>query len=538
MNSQVRARAIAKPAAPLTPCPPLQLVNSSSSSSPNSINPPPLLRLSNEILSTIFAFACELGGNRPSTRKPICRRLLPFQRAQLYRRVQLRSYKALTSFRDTVTGSSSIAGSVRHLYIEAGDDSRNIEADDEDAFNAASERRRLRLRSDCDDRKIVTPVDFAALVPSLNRLESLETLALDEQLLDVVFLDQEASRSLSSLQDVECARQEGRLVPDECDAGRWVQRLSCLPRLANLTLRQWCIDRPIVPAMPAPPSFPYLTRLVLQAGPTSAQPSWIGPALDKMAPNLVELELEDWKLEWFTSALATAPVGLRILSLINTSEFVCGGTPSRAPVNDVLGRFKNLEQLRLGHGALDMSEPTAGLNALLALDKLQHLIFDDTDLLSDSFLLALLSNPNHLPNLATLELNHVVSTRGRTVKSMHGALPPRKERRQHSHWPMWGDWVAPWYVEGCSERGQLEVWTAAVERGVLLEGEARTSIDWRDAFEAEQSAAHLALGDLTGDYLRARPVLGNDVVDAHILARMRARTAGGEGGEAGEGGEV
>ncbi|GAA5903522.1 hypothetical protein JCM8208_003614 [Rhodotorula glutinis] len=517
MDPQVRLPALPPPATALTLSPHLQLPLTSSSS-PNSSHPPALLRLSDELLDIIFILADEISGRRRCTSKPICRRLLPFQRARLYRRVQLRSYKALKSFQRTVTGSSTIAEIVRHLDLRVWDE--NVVDID------GSSRRRPGRSGNVDDCKMVMPVDFAALVPCLTRLESLETVNFDPQLLDVVFLDQEASRSLASLTDLEFSRQGAPLVPDECDAGCWVKRLACLPRLADLTLRQWCINMPILPAMPDPPTFPYLTRLVLQAGPTYGEPSWTGPALDQLAPNLVELELEDWHIEWFASALATAPVNLRILSLVNTTQLMDGPGPSSAPINAVLARFKTLEELRLGHGALDMSEPTSSLNSLLALDTLQYLIFEDTDVLADDFLIALLADPSHLPKLRTLELNHIYSTCGRTIQSMHGALPPADERRHHPHWPMWDDWVEPSYFGASSEAGFCRIVSAALDRSIVIEGSAYDAVFWSSRFRAEQRVAHLALGDVTGDYLRARTVLGNDVVDGHILARVRARGPG------------
>lgn len=384
--------------------------------------------------------------------------------------------------------------------------------------------RRRRPSQGHDARRLAT------LVPRLSRLKSLKLDELDPALVDVLFLDQEASRALKSLKTLDFSVHDVPLIPDDCDAGDWVRRLSCLPRLADLTLCQTGAGLPALPATPDPPTFPYLKRLVLKPGLTSYQTSWKGAALDQTAPNLVELELVDFSLDWFSSALATAPVGLRILSLVNDMDVMPGEPPTQVPVNDVLARFKNLEQLRLGHGALDMSEPSSGLEALVTVDTLIHLSFDDTDLLTDSFLLALLSNPNHLPNLATLELNHIYSVQSYTFEEMQGALPSFVERQHHPHWPMWGEWHAPSYPPGCTEAGLRDVVRAAHARGIVVEGTAYDVLEWRDAFDAEQRAALLALGDLTGDYARARPVLGNEVVNAHILERARASVEGVEGG--------
>ncbi|GAA5905101.1 hypothetical protein JCM8208_007684 [Rhodotorula glutinis] len=491
-----------------------KILISSSTSSPST---------SPQLLDTIFTLSCRATCNQSSTRKPVCRRLLPFQRVQLYRRVEIRKYKALKLFHRTVMASSTCADLVRHLEL-SWLDQNVVEAADGGAARHAGQS------DDGDDRKMVTPVAFAALVPRLSRLESLTTDDLDPALLNVAFLDEEASRSLSSLKAVVLSRQDELLVPEECDVGDWVRRLSCLPRLVDLVLR---IDQQILPVMPAPPTFPHLARLVVKTGPMWSRATWNGVALDKLAPHLVELELEGYDLDWFAAALATAPVGLRILSLINSMDITPGEPVADVPVNDVLSRFKNLEQLYLGHGALDLFE-SSGLTALLALDKLQYLTFADTDLLTDDFLLALLADPSKLPRLVTLELDHVYSERGRTINAMHGKLPAYKHRHCHPHWPMWGEWRAPVWPVGCSESGLAAVVQAAEARGILVKGWAYDALLWRDAFEAEWRTALLALGDMTGNYRRARPVLGNAVVDAHILARARASVEGGEGGEGGE----
>ena len=490
-----RSRARSAPADPV-PARLQILINSSSSSTPTS--PPPLLSLSNELLDTIFSLAHDDEAKDFARSIPICRRLLSLQRVQLYRRVEIHRYKALKSFHRTVLGSNACAELVRHLYISARDENTvSVEPGSE---------RRPRPRGDNGASvgpKMVTPVEFAPLVPRLPRLESLETIGLDAQLVDVVFLDQEATRLLMSLEDVEISLEDRSLVPDECDAGSWLNRLSRLPRLAYLTLRQTSFNEPILPSTPTPPTFTHLKSLVLQTGASFELPTWSGPALDVLAPSLRSLELEDWSVDWFASALETAPVSLRILSLLKSSQCITGDSPAWTPVNDVLARFKQLLQLDLGHGVFDTALPSS-LTSLLVLDTLVHLTFKMTDLLTDAFLLALLVDPSHLPKLAILELEHVRSFKGLTVEAMDGLVPAFEDRAKHPHWPVWHGWREPSYPEGCSQAGLLAVVRAARARGV---------------------------------FLRARPVLGNAVVDAHILARARASAASLEGGEGGEGGE-
>ncbi|GAA5843331.1 hypothetical protein JCM9279_002062 [Rhodotorula babjevae] len=459
-----------------------------SSSSSSSTNPPPLLRLSNELLDTIFSLVRKAEGQSRRWRAPICRRLLPFQRAHLYRRVLIKSYTALKRFVRTITATSSIAELVRHLDFDTSISyAENVEA-------AGARRRRSGLDDEEDDRKLVTPVDFAALVPRLVNLESLATSRLDPSLLDVVFLDQATSSRLASLKKLDFSSPFGPLVQDGCDMGAWMQRLASLPRLADLTLRENHHEDSILPDMPVPPTFPRLERLALEMG-TLEDDRWEGPALDRMAPNLVHLELEGRHARPFASALASAPVSLRILSLTNNDDY---------------------------HA---WDDGTSSINAV------------DDGIVPDAFLLALLADPSNLPNLETLELNHVKSTKGRTVEENHGAIAPVEERHSNPHWPMWKRWVAPEYPDGVTENGQLRVLLAALARNVFVAGKARETIDWRDAFEAEQRIALFALGDLTGEYRRAREVVGAEAVNAHILARMQARAASLEGVEAVKGEE-
>ncbi|KPV73903.1 uncharacterized protein RHOBADRAFT_54491 [Rhodotorula graminis WP1] len=497
----------------------------------SSSSPPPILRLSNELLDTIFSLAYDNEPKHWAGQMPVCRRLLSFHRAQLYRRVQLRSYAALKSFHRTVVASSSIAELVRHVEM-SGWRSENV-----DAAGAARGWRAGR-GDDEGDCKLVTPVEFAALVPRMVHLESLKAYDLDPALVDVVFLDQAASSRLASLKEVDFSCIFDSLVQDGCDVVAWVRRLACLPRLADLTLCQTYQDDPILPAMPVPPTFPRLERLVLEQGLLEDWPGsgYSSPALSQMAPSLVHLELRGRQVGWFASTLASAPVGLRILSLASSDEHF-DWDHMAVPINTVLARFKTLEQLFLCRCAFDTSLPSS-IADLVILDELVYLSFEDDAVVPDAFLAALLANPCHLPNLETLELNNVRSRKGRTVDSMRGAIPPFETRREYPHWPMWDGWTEPEYPDGSTRRGLTEVWAAANERGIALVGQTRVSFDWQAAFEAEQRVALLALGDLTGDYKRARSVLGAEAVNAHILARSRKAGGAGRGGEGGEGGEA
>lgn len=433
----------------------------------------------------------------------------------------MRSYKALKSFHRTVVGSSIIAGLVRHLDLSLRY-SKNVDA-------RVPARRRSGPDDDEGNRKMVTPIDFAALVPRLVRLESLETRDLDPSLLEVVFLNQDASRRLESLKKLAFSKEYG-LFQYGCDVDAWLERLAGLPRLADLTLRQADGDDPILPHAPVPPTFPRLTHLVLQQGMLD-EAGWPSPALDQMAPSLVHLELEGRCTGWFAGALASAPVGLRILSLYSTDAD--GWDTFGPPINGVMARLQNLERLSLCRGAFDTSLPS-GLADLVVLDKLVYLAFEASSTAPDTFLLALLKDSDHVPNLAILELKHVESAKGNTVEYEAGAIPPFEERGHYPHWPMWNGWVAPEYPVGVTEQGLLAVVQAARARGVVVKGSAYDALYWRNAFEAEQRVALFALGDLTGEYRRARDVLGAEAVNAHILARSIASFEGGERGEVGE----
>ncbi|GAA5847045.1 hypothetical protein JCM9279_002666 [Rhodotorula babjevae] len=458
----------------------------------NSAQPPPLLRLSDELLDSIFVIAYASGGPCANTRKPICRRLLPFQRAQLYRHVRLHSYQALKKFHRTIMGSSSIAGLVRHLHF-LGWKENVVRAD------GSSRRRSGRGGDEDGDRKLVTPIDFAVLVPRLVRLQTFGTQLLDPARLDVVFLDQPSSRRLEALKKLEFSQDHNPLVQSGCDVGARLQWLACLPRLADLTLVQPYGADPILPDLPVPPP-----SLASRVSSSSRAGSTIGGGR--------VLRSTEWR---------------RTLDERHDEEEV------RAPINSVLALFKNLEELFVCRCAFDMSLPTS-LADLVVLDKLVHLSFHDDGIVPDAFLLGLLANPSHLPNLKTLELNHVTSSLGDTVEKMGGALPAFETRDDYPHWPMWEGWSEPEYPEGSTEQGLRRVLVAALERNVVVKGDVYDALHWYDAFEAEERIALLALGDLTGNYARARPVLGAEAVNAHILARARATVEGGEDGKNGE----
>ncbi|GAA5945708.1 hypothetical protein JCM3775_005886 [Rhodotorula graminis] len=365
------------------------------------------------------------------------------------------------------------------------------------------------------------------MLKNLSRLKGLFIDNLDAPLLGV-FFDETASGPLASLRQVSVQR-EGPFVPvDDQDRETvdWAQRLSRLPRLEQLGLLQYSNTIAVLPDMVRPPYFGSLKRLNLHA---EDCPGWMRPELAQVAPNVVELKLHDWfPVAWFASALLNAPVELRKLVLECEGDAADGGVP--VPVHNVLERFPHLERLELCDGAFDYSLPTA-LPSLLNLAHLHTLVFT-YESACDDFLVALLQNPHHLPQLSRLAMSYTTSCRGPTVQEK-GCFPSRPKHT--TLWPMWPRWTPPDYTPGCSERARRAVTQAAQTRSIVVVGTALEALGWQTAFDDEQRFALLSYGDATVDFAPAREVLGDDLVDELIDLSERAWWL--EYSEVGESGE-
>ena len=455
----------------------------------------------------------QLAYDDKSTRRlgatPLCRRLSPVQRTHLFRVAEVYSYEALQSICRTISSVSDVGGMV--FTLELGlQGQHNLAPHGSGRVNAGPP-------------PLVTPADFATLLRRLPRLDTIFVRTFDTALCGVL-LDEAASGPLASLRRLDIER-DGNFVPVD-NQGRdtvdWLQRLSQLPHLEDLALRQWDGGVAVLPASLNPPRFSHLKRLSLLA---DELPTWTHPVLVDMAPHVDDLELCDSdNVAWFASALATAPIELR--KLVLRCEGAADGAAT-VSVHAVLARFPHLEHLEVCAGAFDPSLPTA-LPSLLGLAHLGTLVFS-YDSVNDDFLLALLRNPQHLPHLARLDLSHSTSCRGWTV-GRKGFLT-EDDRPYNLCWPMWRGWTPPEYSLGCSEHVRRAVMQAAQARGIVVLGTALEALGWQTAFDAEQRFAVLAYGDATGDFEPARNVLGDDLVDELLDLSERAWLDGGEGGE-------
>ncbi|GAA5905079.1 hypothetical protein JCM8208_007677 [Rhodotorula glutinis] len=499
-----------------------------SASSPKHAPPPPLLRLPNELLDNIIQLVYTETKYCRLARMPPCHHLLAIQRTYLFRHVELGLYSALASFCRAINSSNGIGEKVCTLHIDLqGEHNRTPSGPSAGGWRGAA----VPGLANAVSPPLVTPADFAALLRRVPHVDDVFARDLEAPLLRVL-LDEAVSGPLASIRRL-VIEGDGPFVPVT-----WAARLARLPALEDLTLRQYDHAVAVLSNVPLPPTFASLKRLSLLAD-DCVNPTWAGPALDQMAPYVVNLELEDWyPVAWFASALATAPTELRKLVLKSDGEVADGGAP--VPVHAGLARFPHLEHLELCAGAFDPSRQTA-LHSLLVLVHLRTLVFS-YEAATDDFLLSLLQHPHHLPHLVRLDLFYTTSCRGRTVEEMgfleHG------DPEHNAHWPMWDGWEPPEYSPGCSGSVRRAVTQAAQARGIVVVGTALEALGWQTAFDAEQRVAVLWYGDETGDYGPARQVLGDDLVDELLDLGKRAwlesleRDGHVEGGEGGEGGGV
>ncbi|KPV73942.1 uncharacterized protein RHOBADRAFT_54526 [Rhodotorula graminis WP1] len=486
-----------------------------SASSPDHSPPFPLLRLPNELIDKVFEHAYADQDDRVLGRMPACRRLAPIQRAHLYRRVEIHSPDEFALFRRTVVTTPEICKLVMDLSIFVRDEHDGLSDPDEDGE---------ALSPEDVAASIIPPSAIAAVLSRLSRIEALRLDGLRSARLAVV-LSETASHSLASIKRLVLQSAEGEPghTGNEYDADAeraWVGQLVRLSALEFLSVAQNRTDAPVLPVLRVPLTLPRVTRLSLKG--TIVQETWRGPDLRTLVPQLVDLEMADFSpVIWFASLLNTAPTGLRKLSMKSVGVPVDSGAAHS--IHGILPRFDQLEHLVVCNGVLS-KDLNLRLQCLRSLEHIRSLrIFGP--IATDELLAHVLKDAGHLPRLERLGLSHIVSSKGGRVADV-GRAATSSTRCRWEHWPMCTGWFAPEYPSGCTEAGLRQAMTAAEARGIVVEGTTLEALEWHAAFEAERRAAHLAHGDEQRDHRLARQVLGDVVVDEHLVARATSGVTG------------
>jgi len=450
--------------------------------------------------------------------EPEDRRLASIRPPYLHR-VEIRTLADFDSFRWTVENQPAVREIALDLSVYINDGGSDTAEDVGDGVGESDPGPPVQTGNFCahtdEVGRIISPYAVAALISSLRQVEALKLDGLRPAGLTIV-LGETDPRSLASIKRLEVNSDDAH--PNNVVAERvWIEELARLPALEWLSFAQERDGAQILPTLRVPPSLLHVTRLTL-SGAGLVEP-WDGPALCELVPRLVDLTIGDFLPHaWFASLLSTAPSGLRRLEM-GDSGGIPVDEPASSPIDNILPRFEHLEHLHMC-GSVLSTKLDSRLNCLRSLKSLRslHLL---GPIATDELLAGLLDDPRHLPRLERLGLSHVFGSKGSTVAGA-GRTPGLSSHRWEN-WPMWVGWRAPEYPSGCTETGLRAAISVAEARRIVVEGSALEALEWRAAFEAEQRAAHLLFGDSTGDFGLARQVLGDAVVDEHLVERSRAQ---------------
>ncbi|GAA5891546.1 hypothetical protein JCM8208_007320 [Rhodotorula glutinis] len=471
-----------------------------STSSPD--EPSPLLRLPEELIDRIFRLANEddpvpmfkereaislsptpaRRRARETAAQPICRRLYPIQRHNLYRTVRISTYDALALFCGTVQRSPSVGDLVVELRLQLGEFMNlrpGVEVYEDPVYEQDDPR---EDRDVPDEDKVVTPLDLSILLARLPNLEILDLNLPSTSLLDVVLHKEVTPSLLHGLKTLKVVAFS-MMAPTGRAEDAWVRQLARYQSLEELSLERYDVEY-LFPWLewPVPPCDSVTKLAIGRHG-----HDWHdGPDLDDLFPHLVDLDLTAAEPEPdFRSILWGAPTALRRLRLhLRIVSTFHPGADSPGNLDSLLPRFKHLEHLSIGQG---LFTPDGLLPYLRSLPSLRSLTFEPSAPATDAFLLSLLAGPSRLPHLRLLTLDHLYAHHGPTVASRGGRLPP--DMRLVADPPMYDGWLLPNVVPGCSAQGIVAAVEAGRAHGVCVRGRALGVVGWDEAHEAERRRA-------------------------------------------------
>ncbi|GAA5839084.1 hypothetical protein JCM9279_002590 [Rhodotorula babjevae] len=509
MTSKVCEHPVVQLATALTPYPLVQVLISSTSTQDHH-EPSQLLRLPEELIDRIFKLANEddsipmfkerevvdLFSPTPARRRaretaaqPICRRLYPIQRQNLYRTVRISTYSAFALFCGTVQASPGASDLVVELRLRFGEVLNlrpGLEVYDDPDWEEEDDPRDDRDIPDED--KVVRPLDFSILLARLPNLEILDFALPSTSLLDVVLYKEVTPSLLYGLKTLKVIAASLN-APDDRGQDAWVRQLAQYQSLEELSLERYDAMY-LFPRLETP--MPFLSSITKLTIPRHGQDWFDGPILRDLFPHLVDLDLTGADIEPdFRLILEGAPDGLRRLRLrpavVSTFH---PGADSPSNLDGILPRFKHLEHLGLGHS---LFTPDGLLPYLRSLPSLRSLTFEPCAPATDTFLLSLLAGPSRLAHLRLLTLDHLYAQHGPTVASRGGRLPPDMHHVVDP--PMYDGWAPPNAVPGCSAPGIVAAVEAGRAHGVCVRGTALGVVGWEEAHEEERTNAMALWGE-------------------------------------------
>ncbi|GAA5896618.1 hypothetical protein JCM8208_004247 [Rhodotorula glutinis] len=448
----------------------------------------PLLKLPLELLDAIFSQVYEPYSVRYS---PLCKRLLPVQQRQFWRRREFNTYEDLAAFSRRAPFIPGLETNVVELELNM----MNAPRWENERLEAEHEARLDEGFSEDDEPDPVDP-DFE-LCPLALFVEVFECLAavrhvvlrgVDDVWVSALVGDEAEICAvppwLERLESVhvEFSFDSRFLEPDDMQA--WLGALARAPGLRALRLVDEDIPtwEPMSPPTPIP-TLPNLQSLVIDGG---SLYSWTGAPLSRVAPNLAHLELlGSHPPHQVVAVLREAPVHLRELVVAPDPGLTAVAVPR---LDHVLPQLAHLRHLRLAGQTFDPARIVASLGALPCLESLAFgLDAPVTDIILD----AILEGPHRLSRLRHLTLEHFRAYPGLSLKLLDDKVPHDLEALGFDLPPSWA-WKRPECPPGGSEAGLREAVRSGSAHGVVVDGMSLGLFDWDDWYRVERRNVILA----------------------------------------------
>ncbi|KPV72095.1 uncharacterized protein RHOBADRAFT_56219 [Rhodotorula graminis WP1] len=454
----------------------------------------------------------EILRQQPAPHRPLCRSLYPIEQEQLYRSIEIKSFRTLDLLQRTLVEDSREPGRSLGSLVAAL------------SFDTSWHRKRANPASTRHEQdELARPdrpyhVDSAAaatrLVASLlGALTGLEYFGLrfnpglrpeDHELLHLIFEHPSTLVHLDSVQhfalliygpDLDAA------FPD--DAGAWLAQLGQLRNVKTLELSFHAHGTPVIlqTSSSTRPVFNQVRTLKISA----RLDTWRVPLRD-LVPHLTSLEVysggpSSGHAE-LRSLVASAPTCLVALSI---DAYVSADT--LGAIEDVLPTFPLLHTLHLDNSCRDHAPLPS---SLARLDNLEILHFGPSAVLPDYALVDLVTGPHRLKALRKLTLDYIEAFFEETLRDAGGVLPHGRDCDASGLY--WG-WDAPDWPEGCSWRDLTTAVRLVRARGVVVDGLAVRALEWYGEYAAERDKVARRRGFEMGDWADARRFLGARIVE-------------------------
>ncbi|GAA5894819.1 hypothetical protein JCM5296_007590 [Sporobolomyces johnsonii] len=431
-----------------------------------------------ELLSSIFDLAYE--DTKPST-QPICKALSPFQRALLYRHVEVTWSEQLKGLMHAVEVNAGLGAMVKKLDVnlEAGAPPLGNKRQVKDFFAAFTHLARLSLGTACP-QLIQAVLSFRLSRTHLTAMSSLHVQAPAEWKNPFDPAHLQALNSYPSLTSLSVATSMPYRYARRIKSS--TKKSELLTGIHELTLQGEGVDLPSAARLPN--SCPSLRTLTLDCTVHAPQFSLILPLL------------------------STTLTSLTLKSLAFYDDFT-------EPCDTLLPRFSNLEHLYLGEATFS---PTI-FDVIKQLPALTSLGFGPGALFDTWRLEAVIDGPARLATLKQITLDVVHGERGyRLEEDGGGFLHPEHDL---SHWHVAPDWVVPRFtcqhgVFSFSFGDVLKLLYLAEKNGVEVDGTTVEAVQVMEDYYYEMSNCEVAYAFETGDFTELRESRGDEAVDDMI----------------------